>query len=309
MRGLRGHKNKLVNRLKVRELHPSFGAEISGVDVSKPVADDVFDQILELSANYGVLVFRATDLDDSSHVKLARRFGPIFSMSQVLAGKKSRLGTYELADLSNVDPETGKPVTTGGPNAQIAKVSSFLHADLAYNQQRASWSLLRAYEIPPPGYGGDTIFADTRAAFQDLDEIESGLKERLLSKNYVGVHSWHHALKTSNPDMYQDLDPFDYPMAKHQLIELHQPSNRVNLYIGLYMHHIECAPEEEDEMAGLQHKLMQHAAKAKYQLNVEWKNPGDLIIWDNRTVMHRAGPGSYAGKFKRDLRRATVLDV
>lgn len=205
-------------------------------------------------------------------------------MKQVLGDTQGRLGTDELADLSNVDSETGEPITGVGPKAHIAKLSSFFHADLAYTHPRASWSLLKAHEIPPPGYGGNTVFADTRTAFEDLDEIEVGLKERLLSKEYVGVHSWQHALKTSNPDMFKDLDPYAYPMAKHRLVEIHQPSARVNLYIGLYLHHIEAAREGEGEVADLQHKLLQHATQAKYQLNIEWQNPGDMIIWDNRQV-------------------------
>ncbi|KZL65614.1 alpha-ketoglutarate-dependent -dichlorophenoxyacetate [Colletotrichum tofieldiae] len=271
-----------LDGLKVRELHHSFGAEISGVDFSEHVPDDVFEHIVSLSAKYGVLVFRRTHLDDIGHIELARRFGPLFKMSQVLADKESQFSFDELAYLSNVDPETGEPVAADAPNAHIAKLSSFFHADLGYNQQRASWSLLRAQDIPPPGHGGDTIFADTRAAFEDLDEVEPGLKERLLSKKYVGAHSWQQALKTSNPSMFQDIDPFAHPMAKHPVVELHQPSERVNLYIGLYLHHIEGPPEEADEMARLQQKLLQHATQSKYWLNVDWQNPSDLIIWDNR---------------------------
>ncbi|KAF6833157.1 alpha-ketoglutarate-dependent -dichlorophenoxyacetate [Colletotrichum plurivorum] len=298
-----------IPQLNVKELHPYFGAEISGINFSESIRDDVFDNILALSAKYGVLVFRSTGLDDPGHIDFARRFGTLYSMKHVLGDTKGRLGTDELADLSNVDSETGEPIPGEGPKAHIAKLSSFFHADLAYTQPRASWSLLKSHEIPPPGYGGDTVFADTRTAFQDLDEIELGLKDRLMSNDYVGVHSWQHALKISNPDMFKDLDPSAYPMAKHRLVELHRPSGRLNLYIGLYLHHIECAPEEEDEMASLQHKLLQHATKTKYQLSIDWHDPGDMIIWDNRTVMHKAGPGTYAGKFRRDLRRATVLDT
>ncbi|KAH9230313.1 hypothetical protein K456DRAFT_1843674 [Colletotrichum gloeosporioides 23] len=300
---------KSKSHIKITELHPYFGAEISGVNLSTPMSDDVFENIVALSAKYGVIVFRSTGLDDTNHVELARRFGPLFSMKKVLGNTKTRLKTDELADLSNIDPDTGEPVPAEGPKAQIGRLASFFHPDLAYSQQRASWSLLRAHEIPPPGYGGDTIFADTRTAFDQLDDVESGLKKRLLSKNYCGVHSWQHAQKISNPDLFKDLDPSAYPMARHQLVELHQPSNRMNLYVGLYMHHIECAPKEDEEMADLQHKLLKHATQAKYQLHVEWHHPGDLVIWDNRTVLHKAGPGSYAGRFRRDLRRATVLDT
>ncbi|EQB48388.1 hypothetical protein CGLO_12410 [Colletotrichum gloeosporioides Cg-14] len=274
--------DKSTSKIKVRELHPYFGAEISGVNLSTPISNAVFDNIVELSAKYGVIVFRSTDLDDTSHVELARRFGPLFTMRNVFGDTETRLKTHELADLSNIDPDTGEPVAAEGPKAQIGKLASFFHADLAYNQQRSSWSLLRAHEIPPPGYGGDTIFADTRTAFDELDDVEKGLKERLLSKNYFGVHSWQHAQKISNPDLFHDLDPSAYPMARHQLIELHKPSHRMNLYVGLYMHHIECAPEEDEEIAELQQKLLKHATQVKYQLPVEWHHPGDLVIWDNR---------------------------
>ncbi|KAF4898714.1 Alpha-ketoglutarate-dependent 2,4-dichlorophenoxyacetate dioxygenase [Colletotrichum fructicola] len=282
MGSLADDMEKSKSHIKITELHPYFGAEISGVNLSTPMSDDVFENIVALSAKYGVIVFRSTGLDDTNHVELARRFGPLFSMKKVLGNTKTRLKTDELADLSNIDPDTGEPVPAEGPKAQIGRLASFFHPDLAYSQQRASWSLLRAHEIPPPGYGGDTIFADTRTAFDQLDDVESGLKKRLLSKNYCGVHSWQHAQKISNPDLFKDLDPSAYPMARHQLVELHQPSKRMNLYVGLYMHHIECAPKEDEEMADLQHKLLKHATQAKYQLHVEWHHPGDLVIWDNR---------------------------
>lgn len=197
-------------------------------------------------------------------------------------GHKKRIGSYELVDLSNIDVETGEVIPENSAKAQIAKSTAQFHTDLSFNPRRASFSILKAHELPPPGYGGNTEYTDTRTAFEQLDEIESGLKEKLLKKDYIGVHSWHHMQKMGNPELFKDMDPMDHDMGKHKLVELHKPSGRMNLYIGSYMHHIEGPPEEKEELAQLQKKLMEHAAQEKYRLSMEWEGPGDMIIWDNR---------------------------
>lgn len=196
-------------------------------------------------------------------------------------GHKTRLDSYELADLSNIDPETGKPIAIGSAKAKIAKATAYFHADLSYSQRRAAFSILRADTLPPPGHGGNTDFADTRTAFEELDEVEPGLKERLLTKGFIGAHSWQHSQKMSNPELYKDLDPADYDMAKHPLVHLHEPSGRMNLYIGSYMHHIAGSPNEQEDLVLLQKKLTDHATQSKYQTTVEWSGPGDMILWDN----------------------------
>lgn len=197
-------------------------------------------------------------------------------------GRKTRLNRPELADLSNIDAETGKLIPVDSTKASIANATAYFHADLSYSQQRATFCLLKAAQLPPPGYGGDTVFTDTRTAFEEVDDIEPGLKQRLLARDYVGAHSWQHLQKTSNPQLYKELDPLDHPMAKHKVVQLHEPSGRMALYIGSYMHHIEGAPEEEQKLALLQENLMQHALQEKYQTRVKWENPGDMILWDNR---------------------------
>lgn len=197
-------------------------------------------------------------------------------------GRKTRLGSFELADLSNIDPETGKLIPVDNDKASIANATAYFHADLSYSQRRATFCLLKAAELPPPGHGGDTVFTDTRTAFEQLDDIEPGLKQRLLARDYVGAHSWQHLQKISNPKLYKDLDPLDHPMAKHKVVQLHESSGRMTLYIGSYLHHIEGTQEEEQDLALLQGNLMQHALQEKYQMRVKWENPGDMILWDNR---------------------------
>lgn len=95
-------------------------------------------------------------------------------------------------------------------------------------------------------------------------------------------------------------------MSRHKLIQRHEPSGRMNLYIASHVHHIEGVSAEKS--AHLISTLYAHACQPKYVQSIEWKNNGDLIMWDNTCVMHRATGGSYEGKFKRDMRRATVHD-
>lgn len=239
-------------------------------------------------------------------------------------GTKTRVSP-ELADLSNVDAATGKTMTPGSANAHLAKLTSYFHADLSYNSVRAKFSILKAHQLPPPGYGGNTEFTDMRTAFEELDEVEDGLKGKLLAKDYTAAHSLEHLQKVSDSKLFGDIDLTAFTMAKHKIAQFHQESGRMSLYLGAYIHHIEGPPEEAEQLAQLLDKLTTHAELEKYRLSVEWKNPGDMILWDNRrvvdvgsqgktltpshrTVMHKAGPGTFAGKFIRDVRRATVLD-
>lgn len=231
----------------------------------------------------GVIVFRNTGLDDDGHVAFAHRFGDLLDMRQYLPkGSKTRFDNYELTDVSNIDAETGEVIAPDSARAQVNNATAQFHADLSFSPRRASFSILRAHELPPHGHGGNTEFADTRTAFERLDdEVEPGLKEKLLKKDYLGAHSWHHMQKMGNPELLKDMDPLEHDMAKYKLVQFHEASNRMNLYMGCYMHHIEGPPEEMEELAQLQKKLMKHAEQEKYRMNVEWESPGDLLIWDN----------------------------
>jgi alpha-ketoglutarate-dependent 2,4-dichlorophenoxyacetate dioxygenase len=175
--------------------------------------------------------------------------------------------------------------------------------DSSFTPRRASFSLLRAVKIPPPGNGGNTEFADSRTAFEELPEE---LAQELLDNDYVAAHSLAHSRKTASPIFFKDLDPTKEKMARHRLVQRHEPSGRMNLYIAAHCHHIEgVTPEKSTELLDT---LMKHVTQDKYVTNISWENPGDLIIWDNRCVLHRATGGSFEGKYVRDLRRTTVHD-
>lgn len=175
--------------------------------------------------------------------------------------------------------------------------------DSSFNPRRAGYSLLLAHELPLSGMGGHTAFADTRTAF---DELPSDLKQELLEKDYITAHSIHHSRKLAAPKFFADVNPSDHPMGRHKLVQQHEPSGRMNMYIAAHVHHIEgLEPEKSQELFD---KLYQHASQDKYVVEIEWDSPGDLVLWDNTCTMHRAVGGPFLRKYKRDMRRCTVHD-
>lgn len=184
-------------------LHPTFVAEVSNVDLTQPTPELVAE-IRKGLAKYGVLVFRQTGLDDDSHVAFARKFGELDDVTPYnKLGRINRLKYDELFDVSNVDGEGGiiQPGSMRwvlGKGNQVGQhacgLTQIFHVDSSFNPRRAGLSMLLAHELPPRGNGGDTEFADTRTAYDDLDEET---KERV--KDYVLWHSQHHSRRRASP--------------------------------------------------------------------------------------------------------------
>lgn len=141
----------------------------------------------------------------------------------------------------------------------------------------------------------------------------------------MGANSLWHSRKKACPESehLRDIEPEDHPFGRHKIVQRHEGSGRTNLYIANHLHHLEvladpdasrAEPEErfrrvpEAESTELIEMLLRHATQERYVLSVEWKEVGDLVIWDNTAVMHRAGKGTFMGRYKRDMRRTTVHD-
>ncbi|KAI1440638.1 taurine catabolism dioxygenase [Annulohypoxylon stygium] len=292
--------------IQVKELHPTFGAEVSGVNF-QDLSEEQFKEILAAMAKHGFCVFRKTGLDDPTHVEFSTRFGDLDNIKRYLGGGRlPRYALFELFDAGNIDGETNTILPVDSARAHSNRGNGLFHVDSSFNPRRASFSLLRACELPPPGNGGNTDFADSRTAF---DELPVELKEELLKNDYVGAHSMAHSRKLGSPAFFADVDPSAGTMQRHRLLQKHEPSGRMNLYIGAHMHHIE--DKDGREIPGswdLVQRLNEFATQKKYTTTVEWHDVGDMIIWDNRCVLHRAGGGAFEGKYRRDLRRTTVHD-
>ncbi|PHH80121.1 hypothetical protein CDD80_2809 [Ophiocordyceps camponoti-rufipedis] len=293
--------------LTFRPLHPTFGAECHGADFSRPLSQHTIKGIRDAMAKYGVLVFRRTELDDARHQQFARCFGePDMSavdVSTALNDHTHRLSPFdELVDMGNVDDD-GQLEPGDSFKSLLNKANNAFHVDCSYNPRRAGFSILRAHQLPPKGTGGSTAFADTRTAYQDLDD-----ETKREIRDYVAWHSILHSRRLGAPglDLLQMLRHEDLPIGRHKLVQLHEPSGRPNLYIASHVYRLNDWTEQQSAPA-IQ-RLFRHACQDKYVTTVDWENNGDLVMWDNTCVMHRACGGSFEGKHVRDMRRATVLD-
>ncbi|KAF9894981.1 hypothetical protein FE257_004605 [Aspergillus nanangensis] len=259
------------SHISIKPLHPTFGAEISGVDFASPVADEVFQEIYQAVTQYGVVVFRSTGLTDEGHIAFSRKFGELDDVKPyIAAGRKHRLNYPELFDVSNVEAD-GSILSPESSRGQANKGNDLFHVDSSFNPRRAGYSLLLAHELPPAGMGGHTAFADTRTAF---DTLSPDLKAQLLKHDYIACHSMHHSRKLAAPEAFADLNPLDYPMGRHRLVQRHEASNRMNLYIAAHVHHIEGLAA--DESRTLFDQLFRHATREDNTVDVEWQAPGDL---------------------------------
>ncbi|KAJ5799708.1 uncharacterized protein N7518_001776 [Penicillium psychrosexuale] len=291
------------SNISIKPLHRTFAAEVSGVDFSAPLTDEVFKEIHQAITKYGVLIFRGTGLTDEGHIDFSKKFGELDDVKPYIsAGRKHRLKYAELFDVSNVEAD-GTILDPTSPRSQANKGNDLFHVDSSFNPRRAGYSLLLAHELPPSGMGGHTAFADTRTAFDDLSPE---LKEQLLAKNYIACHSMHHSRKKAAPEAFAGINPLDYPMGRHQLVQRHEASGRMNLYLAAHIHHIEDLTPEESQ--ALFDQLFKHATRNENTLEIEWEQPGDLVLWDNTCTMHRAVGGPFVRKYKRDMRRTTVHD-
>tara|TARA_R110002003_G_scaffold175_6_gene14234 strand:+ start:15836 stop:16687 length:852 start_codon:yes stop_codon:yes gene_type:complete len=263
------------SQLTFKPLHPTFGAECNGVDFSRAVPAQTVEEVRAGLARYGVLVFRQAQLDDARHVAFAGQLGELDdSTPYIQAGRKHRLAPYtELFDVSNLDDD-GNVVSTDSLRFQLGLGNGLFHVDSAFNPRRAGYSILRAHELPPKGTGGATAFADTRTAYADLDEAT---KEKI--KDYVVSHSlWHsRRLAAADCEFLKGMKPEDHFMGRHALVQRHEQSGRINLYIAHHAHHIDGLTLEESQ--GVIRKLLNHATQDKYTFEVDWENNGDIIIW------------------------------
>ncbi|KAJ5104177.1 alpha-ketoglutarate-dependent 2-4-dichlorophenoxyacetate dioxygenase [Penicillium argentinense] len=273
------------SHITLTELHPTLGAELSGVYFSQPVAEDLFQEILAAITKYGVCVFRNTGLNYARHVAFAAQFGELDDVMPYLAGgRPRRLSHVRLFDVGNIDLDGGV-FALGNVRREWKRGNSLFHVDSSFNPRRAGYSLLRAAELPPTGMGGETEFADSRTA---VNESTSYMQDHLHTNDFIAAHSLWHSRKVASPSTFADVDPEDYPMSRHRLLQTHEASGRETL---------------SGSLRGDVHRLFSNATQPRYALRVGWENTGDLMLWDNTSVMHQAVGGTFEGQYRRDMRR------
>jgi alpha-ketoglutarate-dependent 2,4-dichlorophenoxyacetate dioxygenase len=279
--------------LTIKPILPKFGAEISGVDITKPLDDETKQAVLDAQAKWGVTVYRNTGLTDETHIAFSRIFGHI-ELAPSAPGRKGRFNHRELFDAGNIDVE-GNIID----NEMIRlhkKGDRLWHTDSSFMELRSAYSLLLCHEAPPAD--GATWFADMRTAYEDLPQSMKDRIEHLQARHSL----WWSRKAAGYPFTDEDIEARGHVV--HPLVHVHKPSGRKTLYIGAHAHDIVGMPSEEGQ--ALIKELIEFATQPQYVFNVTYK-VGDMTIWDNLCTMHHGGEFEDT-KYRRDMRRTTIRE-
>ncbi|HUD88840.1 MAG TPA: TauD/TfdA family dioxygenase [Xanthobacteraceae bacterium] len=288
--------------LVIRPLHPLYAAEIRGVDLSRDVDLKTQQAIEHAMDAYAVCVVPEQNLDDERQIAFSRLYGPLENASAVKHQRKAgvmgnRVRHPEIFDVSNLD-ENGNILAGDDARWVYRQANELWHSDSSFRQKSSTWSLLHARVVPPSG--GDTYFADTRAAYDALPEA---MKARL--EGLVAEHSIWHSRSQRGGYVPTDDERAARPPARHPVVRRHPGSGRKALFIASHASHIVGWPV--DEGRALLDELIAFATEPRFVYVHTWR-VGDLVIWDNRATMHRASPFS-SNDHKREMHRTTIIDT
>ena len=281
--------------LSLSALHPLFAARADGIDLRRPLDAAEAREIETAMDRFAVLVFRDQDISEDEQLAFTAAFGPM-DPGRHLAVRQHRRVRPEFADVSNLD-EAGNVADRNHRRILSNMATRLWHTDSSYKQPAAKYSLLYCSAIPD--WGGETEFADMRAAYDALPARLRQEAEERSAEHYV-----HHSRTTlgfapSSEEIAGALPPVTWP-----LIRTHAGSGRKLLYIGAHATHIVGLSLPEGRM--LLSDLLEHATQRQFVYRHEWR-AGDLVMWDNRAVLHRGR--RYDLTQRRDMRRSTVEDI
>jgi len=270
-----------MNTVNTKLLSDSVGAEVLDVDRDRLLHDATLaDECLELLDRHGVLIFRELHLDDETQIAFSRRLGPVERVGRQADG----------AEIFRVTLDPAK-----NPAADYLKGTFDWHIDGMTDDIPIMATLLSAHEVAAKG--GDTEFASTYAAYEDLSDEE---QERALNTRVV--HSFLAAQKLSHPNASpDDIEMWSKrPPKNHPLVWRHS-NGRKSLVLGATTDHVEGMSEEEGR--AYLADLLDRSTVPDRVYRHEWA-VGDLVIWDNRGVLHRAT--RYDPSSARDMHRTTI---
>ncbi len=285
-----------MQTLTLSPLHPVFAAEVQGIDLRQPTDAELAAKIEAAMDEFAVLVFRDQVLDESQQMVFTRALGPVDMGLLKVLQRRSRFKEAGMIDISNVDLES-QILERDDPRLITMLANQLWHSDSSFKQPSAKYSLLLACILPKQG--GETEFADMRAAYDALPDDVRGEIEGLVAE-----HSAFHSRMQLGDQQYTPEDLAKYPTVEWPVVRTHPGSRRKTLFIGAHATRIVERPVPEGRL--LLAELLEHATQRRFVYRHTWR-PGDLVIWDNRAVLHRGR--RYDLSRRRELRRSTVEDV
>jgi taurine dioxygenase len=277
------------SHIGVKRLSGALGAEITGVDLARPVQDDVFGEIYRAFNEYLFIAFRDQVITPTQHIRFSKQFGQVM----VDHFMKSPVGLPEIIEVVKEPQEIG------------AFGAGEWHSDNSYRTQPPMMSLLHAKELPP--FGGDTVFANQYLAFETLSD---GLRQQL--SHMTAVHTAEpyqrsirdrlfegRAMQVHSEDAVKDKLAIE---SNHPVVRVHPDTGKRALYVN-YSYVRRFTGWTEAESQPLLNYLFQHAVTPDFTCRFTW-SPNTLLLWDNRCLQHIA-IDDYDG-YRRRMHRTTV---
>lgn len=264
------------SQLQVEPLTPTIGAEVRGVDLLDPDLAALNAALLE----YKALVFRGANLDDEGHIAFASRFGVLTKAHPTVPSVEGQ---------PNVLPVNGEEGVR----------SNHWHTDVTFVRTPPKITTLRAVVVPP--YGGNTLIANAAAAYRDLPAELREFADRLWA---VHTNDYDYALPRTNADKaaeYRKVFLATRYRTGHPVVRVHPESGEHGLFIGDFAQRI--VGLTGDESRAILRIFQAYVTRPENILRVAW-NPGDLVVFDNRSTQHYA-PDDYGDRPRR-LHRVTV---
>lgn len=278
----------------VRKLHQHFVGEVSGIDLRKPLTPDEARTIESWMDEYAVLVFHGQDITDEQQLTFANNFG---ERENRKGGNVTRKEEYRLnsglADVSNLGKD-GKPLARDNRTHLFNLGNCLWHSDSSFRPIPAKFSLLSARVVNPKG--GNTEFADMRAAY---DALDADTKAEIA--DMICEHSLMYSRGTLGMSDFSDDEKAMFKPVLQRLVRTHPVHGRKSLYLSSHAGAIHGMSVPEARL--LLRDLTEHATRPEFVYVHKW-TLHDLVMWDNRQTVHRVR--RYDQSQPRDMRRATV---
>ena len=283
----------------IRPIDPAtrafFAGEVSGIDLTRRLSDAEVAAIHAGMDEFGVLVFHDQNLTDEQQLAFSRQLGPLETATGDIAAPEDRRLSMDVNDISNLDKH-GKVVARDDRRRLFSLGNQLWHSDSSFKAVPAKYSLLSARTIPAEG--GNTEFADMRAAY---DALDAATKREV--HDLVCLHSQIFSRGVLGFDEFTEAERVKWAPVRQRLVRRHPTTGRLSLYLASHAGEIEGWPVPEAR--AFLRDLTEHATQRQFVYAHVWRLH-DLVMWDNRATMHRAR--RFDGRQVRDMRRTTLTN-
>jgi alpha-ketoglutarate-dependent 2,4-dichlorophenoxyacetate dioxygenase len=280
--------------ISIRQIHPVFVGEVKGVDLRRPLSAEDVEAIEAGMDRYAVLVFHDQPLSDEQQVDFSRNFGEIeLAVGSNVTRPEDRRIPVELADISNLDRD--HQVFARDDRRRMFNLGNELwHSDSSFRAIPAKYSLLSGRVVPKAG--GNTEFADMRAAYDALDDETKAEVEDLICE-----HSLIYSRGLLGFAEFTAEEKVTFAPVRQRLVRTHPVTGRKSLFLASHAGAIVGWPVPEAR--AFLREMVEHATQRAFVYAHQWRQH-NLVIWDNRQTMHRAR--RYKADEVRDMRRTTI---